>query len=553
MGTCIPCSSDLHGVLDCSTLAVVRTCPGNTACGPEGQCIAPCDAARANRSSTGCEYYAITPDAYSNTADSPLTAGTAAGGCYAAFIANTWTTPVSVAVDFNGQTLDLSKSAYISRGSGSALQYVPLAGAQIAPDQVAIVFLAQSAPGDGSDPTLTDYRTACPSGVTPAYTTADAAIHGTGRGHAFHITTSSPVVAFDIYPYGGAIAAVTSATLLLPTSVWDVNYVTASAYQGETYTIGTTVNYDSNIAFVASSDHTSIVVNPSVAIVGGAGVAAAAKGAPQTYILDAGESIQFEQLDDLSGSTVLADKPIGVWGGHWAMNIPSDAHAADAAHQEIPPVRALGSEYVAVRYRSRIAGEESVPWRMVGAVDGTVMSYEPSAPAGAPATLSQGQVAEFQTSSPFVVRSQDASHPFYLAGHMTGGDLANTLGDPETVNVVPPEQFLDHYVFFTDPTYDETNLVVVRAASKKNDVTLDCLSTPLTGWQPVGTKYEYTRVDVQHNAAPVGACDNGRHVMTSAAPFGVTVWGFAHAVSYAYPAGAGVRAINTVVVPPTPR
>ncbi len=37
-----------------------------------------------------------------------------------------------------------------------------------------------------------------------------------------------------------------------------------------------------------------------------------------------------------------------------------------------------------------------------------------------------------------------------------------TLGDPDFVNVVPSEQFLDRYVFFTDYTFPDTSLVVVR-------------------------------------------------------------------------------------------
>jgi hypothetical protein len=36
--------------------------------------------------------------------------------------------------------------------------------------------------------------------------------------------------------------------------------------------------------------------------------------------------------------------------------------------------------------------------------------------------------------------------------------------------------------------------------------------------------------------------------MNSDAPFGVTVWGWDRAVSYAYPAGAAVKPINNVVV-----
>jgi hypothetical protein len=274
---------------------------------------------------------------------------------------------------------------------------------------------------------------------------------------------------------------------------------------------------------------------------------------PQSYALAQGETLQIEQFDDLTGSPVLANKPIGLWGGHYAMFVPDPAtRAADAAHQQIPPIKALGNEYVAVRYRERVPGSnEAVPWRLVGAVNGTVLSYEPSAPGGAPTALSQGQLADFTSPGPFVVASQDAAHPFYMAAYMTGGGAAGGLGDPEAVNVVPPQQFLDHYVFFTDPTYAETNVVVVRHAASASDITLDCVSGALTGWQPIGSRYEYTRVDVQHLGAKVGSCDNGRHEMMSAGPFGITVWGFDNSVSYAYPAGASVRPLNSVVVPPT--
>src|SRR5262249_42529681 len=141
-----------------------------------------------------------------------------------------------------------------------------------------------------------------------------------------------------------------------------------------------------------------------------------------------------------------------------------DASRADGAHQMLPPVRALGSEYVAVRYRSRsTAFEESVPWRVVGVVDGTTLSYDPAQPPGAPTRIDAQQLAEFSAPGPFVVRSQDAQHPFYLASYMTGGQPFDGAGDPEFVNVVPPAQFLPRYTFFTDPTYPETNLVVVRA------------------------------------------------------------------------------------------
>ena len=61
--------------------------------------------------------------------------------------------------------------------------------------------------------------------------------------------------------------------------------------------------------------------------------------------------------------------------------------------------------------------------------------------------------------------------------HLDGEDFVGE-GDPDWVNIIPPSQYLNRYVLFTDPTYPETNLVVVRTPSKVDqmfaDVTLDC-------------------------------------------------------------------------------
>jgi hypothetical protein len=96
-------------------------------------------------------------------------------------------------------------------------------------------------------------------------------------------------------------------------------------------------------------------------------------------------------------------------------------------------------------------------------------------------------------------------------------------------------------------------------------VELDCAGK-IQGFRPVGTsgKYEYARIDlVRHNFQPQNGCNNGRHEIKSANPFGLTVWGWGSAetgnigagfytqyVSYAYPGGANVAPINDVVIPP---
>ena len=183
-------------------------------------------------------------------------------------------------------------------------------------------------------------------------------------------------------------------------------------------------------------------------------MAAAPAGTPVVYTLNKGEAIQFSQDAELNGSPIQADQPVGVWGGSGCMNIDVGDSACDAAHQQLPAVRQLGSEYAAVRYGNRIDGtDEAPPWRVLGAVAGTNLTYEPAAPAGAPTTLAAGQLAVFYTSDPFVVRSQDAAHPFYVSGHMTGQNFHGGnfgTGDPEFVNTVPTAQYLSQYVFMTD-------------------------------------------------------------------------------------------------------
>ncbi len=517
-----------------------------------------CDGAD-QKTSSGCDYYALMPEI---TFD-------ATGGCYAAYVVNPWDFDVSVNVEFNGQPLDASQFGFIPNGSGPATNYAPLTNAVIPPGQIAILFLNRF----GFSPL--GLNTDCPAGIVPAITSFDAAPHGTTLGSAFHISTSAPVVAYDIYPYGGGQSALTSATLLLPTTSWGDNYIAVSAF-GDGFFIGP----QPVLSIVAHQDGTTVTISPKVDILPGTNVAGTPAGVPATWSLGKGQVLQFVQGPSLEGSVIQSNVPVGVWGGMSALGI--EACCDDSAHQQIPPVRALGSEYVGVRYRNRYDGkEESPPWRMVGAVDGTTLTWEPSAPAGAPLSLALGQVAQFNSAGPFVVKSQDDQHPFYISAHMTGAGLydpqqadpnatADGRGDAEFVNVIPPGEFLGRYVFFTDPTYPETNLVIVRQKGLSGfaDVVLDCAG-PLSGWQPVGTsgKYEYTRFDlVRHNFEGQGNCNNGRHEITSDVPFGLTVWGWGSAdtgqqlsgfysqyVSYAYPGGASVAPINEVVVLPVPR
>ncbi len=544
------CSNDLRSVRNSCTDELIKQCTPDEGC-LDAMCIPdPCKAAEGAKSSAGCDYWAV------KTALRPQ----ADGACFAAFVANTWDKNVRINVAYDGAALDPATFAYIpSNGAGGVVNYKPYdAVAGLPPGEVAILFLSRN-PVGGS---VVD----CPK---PAAKQIDTGFSGTGIGKAFHITTDYPVAAYQMVPFGGGTAAVTSATLLLPTSAWGTNYIAVNAYKAipDPPPPGNPIGGYPSLVVLAKEDMTKVTLLPNANIVGGPGVAAAMANTQASYTLNAGQFLQITQPAELTGSPLETDKPVGVFGASTCMQIPTDKLDCDSGQQQLPPVGALGSEYVAVRHKSRTpAMEESARWRLVGVVDGTTLTWSPTKPASAPATLKLGEVVEFSDPGPFVVRSQDADHPFYLGGYMTGGADFGFVGDPEWHNVVPPQQYLRRYVLFTDPTYPETSLVVVRARSKQTKmfapVNLKCLGGEITGWKPVGDgtgDYEWAIVDlVTGNFVNVDPCSNGPQEMTSDAPFGVTVWGWGTTqqtlrVSYAYPAGAGFKPINKIVVPPTPK
>ena len=303
---------------------------------------------------------------------------------------------------------------------------------------------------------------------------------------------------------------------------------------------------------LAQENDTHVKLIPTTTLSSMGGAPERPKGQPVDLVLQRGQFVQYTQVGEVNGTPVVADKPIALVGGNTCTTLPNQTAACDTLHQQLPPISLLGDSYVATRHRDREPNEpEETPWRILAAADGTTLTYDPPI-AGAPATLNRGEWTEFWAPGPFVVKSQDPKHPIYVAAYMTAGSRVTTNdGDPEFVNVVPVGQYLSSYVFLTDPTYGNTNLVFVRSPTPNapgvyEDVELDCVGT-VTGWKRVGnSEFEVASVDLLRKGLPQGNCDNGVHRASSKNPFALTVWGWDRYASYGYPAGMGTKPLNDV-------
>ena len=536
------CSADLRDVLTFGG-GVLRTCPADQGCAG-GTCVPACDAAAASRGSIGCAYVAMTPPSY--PPELPP--------CHAVFLAHTWARPVQVTVERAGTRYDVALFGRLVDNARAPALWDPVPATGIPMNEVAVLFLS-------SDPTavMPETGTALTCPVTPAID-ASTAIEGTGAGDAWTISTDTPVSAYDIAPFGGAPSFFPSASLLLPTTALGADYVVMAPPAGTASAPGPLW-----ISVIGTIDATTVNIAPVIALPAGGSVPAAAAGATTTTVVNAGRIIQWElpagATVDTSGSLISASHPIAVVTGNRFLRLqPAPGPGGEGAHQQILPVEALGSSYVAAPYTTRRAdlAAETIPYRMVGAVDGTALTYDPPVPG--PSTLGRGQVADFETALAFRVLSQDAMHPFALAQQMTTANLVGgsrvgadnsrfgpQLGDEEFVITFPQAQFLSRYVFFTDPTYFTTNLALTRTRALGGtfaDVSVDCLGV-VGGWLPVGAggNTEVTTVDLVRANVGVGTCTNGRHVASSTAPFGVVVWGTDAYASYAYPAGGNAQVL----------
>ncbi|MCA9686482.1 MAG: IgGFc-binding protein, partial [Myxococcales bacterium] len=454
-GSGVACTSDLQGVVD-EQGNLVENCGPDEGCF-EGQCIPACEAAALSQGSIGCEYWTPYPAFYLNDyGDTSFD-----GSCHAVMIANNWSAPAQLSLTYQGQAHDVTSHARIPNGIGANVTYDPLPADGVPVGEVAILFLSHQPDAQNFGNSL-----ACP--FPPVVVGNEAAV-GAGSGDAFESGSDHPITLYDILPYGGAKSFLPSASLLIPRTAWGDNYVLPTPHypSGKTWALA-----------VARENGTTVTISTPGSVIAGS-IPVPPVNVPTNYQLDAGEFVQWTATTEIAGSVNQSDKPVGVYTGNSYLRVSTQdsfGGGQDAAHQQVAHVQALASEYVGLGIPTRRQDlmHESALYRIVGVVDGTVLSYDPAPPPGAPTMLASGQYAEFETRDFFSVSSQDEDHPFAFTQYMAGAFMPNLggcvtldfqcgLGDEEWITLVPPAQYLSSYAFFVDPTYGVTTLALVRA------------------------------------------------------------------------------------------
>ncbi len=362
-------------------------------------------------------------------------------------------------------------------------------------------------------------------------------------------------------------------TLLFPNQSLGQEYI-VMCWRDNIPTIGYTNRGPSMLAIVAPNNSTNITITPSVNTAGGHSA-----GVPFTIVLDSHDAYQVLanspsrfDMSDLTGTEIISDKPIAVFGGSQIALVPDSIMAADYMIEQMTPITAWGMNFNAFPIEMRQTWQRDV-LKIVASEDMTTVTIYDSTSTG-PAeviSLNRGEFFEWDGTPcdpglydiPFggghaadcagkLLDSPTrivADKPILVGQFVTGGVLTKgepsfitgsgdvPLGDPAFMLIPPEEQYARRYVFLIPPGYTNDYLNVVIEEGFESTVLLDgappTFSTP---WFDIPlTTRRGARIEV----------DPGNHVIEADTIMLLQMYAFDDAwASYAAVAGQNIKVIN---------
>lgn len=329
--------------------------------------------------------------------------------------------------------------------------------------------------------TLAFSDTIVPAGQSRVFEMPVINTDGSGVAHkGIRFESTRPILAHQFNPWKAIWS--NDASLLLPESYLGSDYVIHSwptdprgliEIPGLPNFGGPNVN--GFFTVLGTEDGTEVVIQVTGRVAAGDKVNAMAPGTLQTITLNRGEILNIEcepetifEGCDLTGSTVSANRPVAVWGGHESAGIgaPSNDPDADSCcldhlEEQMLPENVLGTEYFAVKSKPR--GSDPDLWRVVAVDDNVTLTTTPPVSGIDGQTLAKrGDWVEAFTEESFQI---SATGKVQVGQYLIGqGQTDQGTGDPSLMLAVPADRFRDFYVVTVPPGYDTNWLTIIRPA-----------------------------------------------------------------------------------------
>jgi hypothetical protein len=432
--------------------------------------------------------------------------------------------------------------------------------------------------------------------------------YNTGTGtclssQAYRVTSTAPVVAFQFNPLENVFVFSNDASLLVPTNSLSGDYMVmgwpqtlASSPPETVLNPGDPTDLRGFVTVVGTQAGTHVRVTPRADVLPGGPIARRTQaGNPIDVVLGPFDVLNLETDGfeaDLTGSVVLADRPVAVFSGSECSDVPpwfdlNDRRCCcDHLESQQFPRGTQGQSFFAPHMPSRTAAVNAaggtvarVPnepefFRVLAVTPGPthVRTTIPSVVAD-PASallefdLAQGEVRTLSSPRDFELTATApvSFASFQASQENTGIPLNLPGGDGSFVPIPPVEQWRNNYVFLTPNSYAFDFVAITAPVGAHVELdgdtlpTIDCEQARSDGCVvtvmhncPASThtvyrcqlSYPNILPDLPYpmNIAP-GRQRDGVHTVTASEPVEVIVSGFDLRVSYGYPAGTQLRTL----------
>ncbi len=360
-----------------------------------------------------------------------------------------------------------------------------------------------------------------------------------------HVESTQPVVAYQFNPFNADKAFSNDGSLLIPHNALGTEYYAITMPSRPDFAIpGMPAMPSQNGYFTVLATRpgtTKVTVtlsgNGYVAKAPGTGLQLSPKQTA-VFSLEQSEVLNLEcmpllstNLPNLSGTHIVADKPVAVFSGHEELVLgypdgPEDSCCAEHVEEQLLPVKAWG--HAALCPKTKPRGSEPDMWIVMAGPAGANITTIPPIPGLDGAKLTAGQYKEVWTPLSFMVKS-DA--PIQVGQYIVSQEQTDDwIGDPTFIIHAPTNQFRQDYFILTPKGYSENYASVVRPVGSKS--TLDGAAIPDGGFVTFGDgTWELGYVSLAI----------GDHTIEGDQSFGLTLYGYGPATAYGYPGGMNLQ------------
>jgi hypothetical protein len=343
---------------------------------------------------------------------------------------------------------------------------------------------------------------------------------------AYRLRSTQPLAVYQFEPLGENGTG--DASLLFPVHTWGEEHVIASwpfwFSEDDEQELG------GLYAVIASEDNTQVTVTPASnggAVAAGMGVVDGAGNG--VLVMDAGSVMEVFSATggDLTGTRVVADRPVSVFGGHRCGQVPIGTPFCDHLEDAIPPITALAKQYLVVPPRGPDNQDRTQVIRIMATEADTQISYSPDMDVKNYLTTADDWLQIGPTNEMFAIT---ADKKVMVAQYMTGG---NPDTDPSMALAIPTQQFNDVYRVAASTMYVSRWLTVVAP----NDASV------LVDGVNIGELVQIGQSGFSSGTIALPNTASGANLLTGDKPFGAMIYGHGPTTSYWYPAGLELQLV----------